>query len=214
MAQMQFSAIYGSFRNKMVRYNCCTKLTCFIAGKVPASMASTPLDQTGQNTLHCVYLALGSNLGNRQQHLADALEHLQAKLCIERVSSIYETAPVGYLDQPPFFNLVCQGTASLSPLELLRFVKDTEIQLGRQPTFRNGPRVIDIDLLLYDHLILHTEQLTIPHPRMAERAFVLVPLVEIAPDATEPATKKTAQALLAAIPRQGVRKVATCQRII
>jgi 2-amino-4-hydroxy-6-hydroxymethyldihydropteridine diphosphokinase len=130
-------------------------------------------------------------------------------LNIARVSSLYETEPVGYLDQPPFFNLVCQGTTNLSPLGLLKFVKDTEVRLGRQPTFRNGPRAIDIDILLYDNLSLQTEQLTIPHPHMAERAFVLVPLVEIAPDVIEPTSKQTAQALLAAIPQQGVRKAGT-----
>jgi GTP cyclohydrolase IV len=159
-----------------------------------------------QTITHTVYLALGSNLGDRQKHLSDALQHLRGVLNIERISSVYETEPVGYLDQPPFFNLVCKGTTNLSPLELLKFVKDTEVHLGRQSTFRNGPRIIDIDILLYDDLCIQEERLTIPHPRMAERAFVLVPLVEIAPNAMEPTTKQTAQALLAAIPQQGVRK--------
>jgi 2-amino-4-hydroxy-6-hydroxymethyldihydropteridine diphosphokinase len=170
-------------------------------------MAYNTPDKPAQSMMHIVYLALGSNLGNRQQHLSDALQHLQEAISIERVSSIYETEPVGYLDQPPFFNLVCQGSTNLAPLELLKFVKDTEVHMGRQPTFRNGPRVIDIDILLYDDISIQTEQLTIPHPRMAERAFVLVPLVEIAPNAIEPTSKQTAQTLLAAISQQGVRKV-------
>lgn len=169
---------------------------------------NTP-DKPAQTMTHTVYLALGSNLGDRQQHLSDALQHLRGALSIEHISSIYETEPVGYLDQPPFFNLVCKGTTNLSPLALLKFVKDAEMYLGRQVTFRNGPRVIDIDILLYDTLSIQAEQLTIPHPRMAERAFVLVPLVEIAPDVIEPTSAKTAQALLAAIPQQGVRKVGT-----
>jgi 2-amino-4-hydroxy-6-hydroxymethyldihydropteridine diphosphokinase len=156
---------------------------------------------------HIAYLALGSNLGDRQKHLSDALQYLQKVLSIERVSSIYETEPVGYLDQSSFFNLVCEGTTNLSPLELLKFVKDAEVHLGRQPTFRNGPRIIDIDILLYDDLCIQEEQLTIPHPRIAERAFVLVPLVEIAPNAIEPTKKQTAQALLANVSQQGVRKV-------
>jgi GTP cyclohydrolase IV len=164
-------------------------------------------NKPAQTITHTVYLALGSNLGDRQNHLSDALQRLREALNIERISSVYETEPVGYLDQPPFFNLVCKGTTNLSPLELLKFVKDTEIYLGRQATFRNGPRIIDIDILLYDDLYMQEEQLTIPHPRMAERAFVLVPLVEIAPNAIEPTQKQTAQGLLAAISQQRVRKV-------
>jgi 2-amino-4-hydroxy-6-hydroxymethyldihydropteridine diphosphokinase len=164
-------------------------------------------DKPAQIMADTVYLALGSNLGDRHKHLADALQYLREALNIERTSSIYETEPVGYVEQPAFFNLVCKGTTNLSPLALLKFVKATEVHLGRQPTFRNGPRIIDIDILLYDDLCIQEEQLTIPHPRMAERAFVLVPLVEIAPYAIEPNKKQTAQALLAAISQQGVRKV-------
>lgn len=166
---------------------------------------STP--EPAQTMIHTVYLALGSNLGDRHKHLCDALQGLREVLSIECVSSIYETEPVGYLEQPAFFNLVCKGTTPLSPLELLKVAKDTEVRLGRQATFRNGPRVIDIDILLYDNLCMQKEQLTIPHPRMTERAFVLVPLAEIAPDTIEPEQKRTAQALLSAISRQGVRKV-------
>lgn len=166
---------------------------------------NTP-DEPAQIMAPTVYLALGSNLGDRHKHLADALQHLREAINIESTSSIYETEPVGYLDQPAFFNLVCKGTTHLSPLDLLKFVKDTEVHLGRQPTFRNGPRIIDIDILLYDDLCIQEEQLTIPHPRMAERAFVLVPLAEIAPDAIEPTSKQTVQALLAAISQQGVSK--------
>lgn len=164
-------------------------------------------DKPSQIMAHTVYLALGSNLGDRYKHLADALQYLRGTINIERISSVYETEPVGYLEQPAFLNLVCQGTTNLSPQDLLKFVKDTEVHLGRQQTFRNGPRVIDIDILLYDDLRVREEQLTVPHPRMAERAFVLVPLVEIAPNAIEPNSKQTTQALLAAISQQGVRKV-------
>src|SRR6266567_769284 len=104
-----------------------------------------------------VSLALGLNLGDRHKHLSDALQYLRGALNIERISSVYETEPVGYLDQPPFFNLVCKGTTNLSPLELLKFVKDAEVYLGRQPTFRNGPRIIDVDILLYDDLRMQEE---------------------------------------------------------
>jgi 2-amino-4-hydroxy-6-hydroxymethyldihydropteridine diphosphokinase len=165
-------------------------------------MTGNTADKVARAMPHVVYLALGSNLGDRQKHLADALQYLRKALSLARVSSIYETEPVGYLDQPAFLNLVCQGTTNLSPLELLKFVKDAEVHLGREPTFRNGPRVIDIDILLYDDLCMQEEQLTIPHPRMAERAFVLVPLVEIAPDVIEPTKKRTAASLLASISQQ------------
>ena len=158
---------------------------------------------------HTVYLALGSNLGNRQDHLARALQRLREVLSLERVSSLYETEPVGYLDQPLFLNLVCKGTTQLTPQQLLAFAKATEVGLGRQPSFRNSPRVIDIDILLYDDLHIQEEHLTIPHPRMHERAFVLIPLVEIAPDMIEPASKQEVRTLLANISQQGVKKVDT-----
>jgi 2-amino-4-hydroxy-6-hydroxymethyldihydropteridine diphosphokinase len=206
MVPKQSLVIYGFFKNKVALYNGHTT-PVQILREVSSHMTRNTPDKPVQIIAHTVYLALGSNLGDRHKHLSDALQYLRGVLSIERISSVYETEPVGYLDQPPFFNLVCQGTTNLSPLELLKFVKDTEVHLGRQPTFRNGPRMIDIDILLYGDLYIQEEQLTIPHPRMAERAFVLVPLVEIAPYAIEPTKKQTAQALLAAISQQGVRKV-------
>src|SRR5260370_33997566 len=102
------------------------------------------------------------------------------------VSSIYETEAVGYIDQPRFLNIVCRSTTTLSAQELLKYAKDIEVAIGRQPTFRNGPRLIDIDIMFYDELCITQENLIVPHPRMPERAFVLVPLGEIAPDAVDP----------------------------
>jgi len=138
---------------------------------------------------HQVYLGLGANLGDRQQNLARALHLIHSFAVIQQQSSIYETKPVGYLDQPDFLNLVCYATTELSPSALLQSAKQIEKQLGRQASFRNAPRVIDIDILLYDDLVLESPELTIPHPRLAERAFVLVPLAEIAPVLTHPILK-------------------------
>jgi GTP cyclohydrolase-4 len=145
---------------------------------------------------HKVYLGLGANLGDRQSNLTQALQHLRTKSSVDQVSAFYKTKPVGYLDQPDFLNIACQITTDLSPLELLHFAKQIEKMMGRQASFRNAPRPIDIDILLYDDLVLNSPELTIPHPHMAERAFVLVPLAEIAPQAVHPPTGLTITELL------------------
>src|SRR5436305_3840269 len=157
---------------------------------------------------HTVYLALGSNMGDRRGNLAAALQQLREIMEISAISSIYETEPVGYLDQARFLNIVCSGKTKLSAREFLKRAKEIEASLGRRPTFRNGPRPIDIDILFYDDLQITQDNLTIPHPRMNERAFVLVPLAEIAPDQVDPVTGHTVQELLTAIPQDGVKKIA------
>src|SRR5579864_6860445 len=145
---------------------------------------SPPFSLNGNKPVatHTVFLALGSNQGDRRSNLAAALQRLREVVEIATISSIYETEPVGYLDQPHFFNIVCRGKTKLSPSELLKYAKAIEVGIGRQPSFRNGPRPIDIDIIFYDDLQIKHDDLTIPHPRMAERAFVLVPLAEIALD--------------------------------
>jgi 2-amino-4-hydroxy-6-hydroxymethyldihydropteridine diphosphokinase len=153
---------------------------------------------------HIVYLALGANIGDRQGNIKAALQRLDVAVKIEMVSSIYETEPVGYLDQPRFLNLACRGTTILPPHDLLTFVKQIESDLGRQPAIRNGPRPIDIDILLYDDLRIEYEDLVIPHPRMIERAFVLVPLAEIAPAAVEPVSGKPIRELAQTLLQQGI----------
>lgn len=171
---------------------------------------STPTNTSDQSarSQHTCYLAMGSNIGDRLAYLAQALKRLATMMNIEQVSSVYETEPVGYLEQARFLNMVYRGTTRLTPQELLRFSKRTEQRIGRTPTIRNGPRVIDIDLLYYDALRVQEAQLIIPHPRIAERAFVLVPLVEIAPLLVDQTTGKTAREMLATIGTSGVVKFA------
>lgn len=152
-----------------------------------------------------VYLGLGSNLGDRYGHLLEALERLRAQIAIDTVSSIYETAPWGYTDQPYFLNAVCSGLTNLSPAELLVFVKSIETDLGRAPTFRYGPRLIDIDVLLMDDTVVEAENFYVPHVHLHERDFVLAPLTEIAPQAVHPVLHQTIESLSEALDLSQVR---------
>jgi 2-amino-4-hydroxy-6-hydroxymethyldihydropteridine diphosphokinase len=133
-----------------------------------------------------VYLALGSNLGDRRANLVAAVAQLREQVAVEAISSLYETEPAYVLDQPRFLNAALCGRTTLAPIELLAFVKGIERALGRTAGPRYGPRLVDIDLLLYGDTVLDSPELSIPHPRMAERPFVLVPLAEIAPDLVPP----------------------------
>jgi 2-amino-4-hydroxy-6-hydroxymethyldihydropteridine diphosphokinase len=154
-----------------------------------------------------VYLGIGSNMGDRQQNLAQALELLSSQSEIEQLSSIYETEPVGFKEQPFFLNAVCRISTKLSPEKLLSFIKEIEATSGRIPSFANAPRPIDIDILFYNNSVIKNPDLTIPHPRLAERAFVLVPLAEIAPELIHPQNGKTIIELLNSLENtKGVRK--------
>lgn len=163
----------------------------------------------GENTReHLVYLGLGSNMGDRDALLRAALTELASAVRVTRVSSVWDTAPLLVEDQPRFHNIVVEGFTRLDPFALLRAVKRIESELGRTPGPRYGPRPIDIDILLYDDLIVETPELTIPHAELAHRAFALAPLAEIAPHAWHPALRREAQALAAAAPPSDVRRVA------
>ena len=132
--------------------------------------------------MHKVYLSLGSNLGETKTNLQTAMALLEEQVHITRQSSYYETEPVGYEDQPWFLNMVLEGETKLSPFELLAFTQSIEGRMKRIKTMINGPRNIDVDILLYDDENIQSNHLTIPHPRMHQRNFVMVPLYEIAPD--------------------------------
>ncbi len=129
-----------------------------------------------------VWLGMGSNLGDRSAHLREGLRRLKRWGCLTAVSSVLETPPFGPVNQPDFLNLVAEFGTEYAPLTLLRAAQAIERAVGRRTTYRWGPRVLDIDLLMYDGLMWETPGLSLPHPRMAERDFVMTPLEEIAPD--------------------------------
>ena len=155
-----------------------------------------------------VYLSLGSNLGDRELMLQSALDRLHAPdLRIRRISSVYETEPVGFREQRFFLNLVAEAETDLFPLLLLARIQKVELQLGRKRTGQaNGPRSIDIDILFYGRFMVHSARLEIPHPRLQERRFVLAPLVELAPELRHPALGRTMRELLASLEGQKIRK--------
>ncbi|TVX95823.1 2-amino-4-hydroxy-6-hydroxymethyldihydropteridine diphosphokinase [Cohnella terricola] len=130
------------------------------------------------------YIALGVNLGDRESSLKEAIRRLRADgdLEVDRISAVYETAPVGYTDQPAFLNMTARLKTELEPLALLRRLLAIEQEMGRVRTIRWGPRTIDLDLLVYGDRTMDTQELTLPHPRMGERAFVLVPLRDVWPE--------------------------------
>jgi GTP cyclohydrolase-4 len=153
-----------------------------------------------------VYLGLGSNIGNRTANLRMALRALTRMSRVLAVSSLYETSPEGP-PQPAFYNAACRIETGLEPRALLRFLQGIEHEIGRRPGPRWGPRPIDLDILLYEDLVLEEETLVIPHPRLPERAFALAPMAEIAPDVRVPASAQSLRELAAQAGVDGVKRI-------
>lgn len=153
---------------------------------------------------HIVYLALGSNLGNRLSNLKNAVSNLPPQMEVKKKSLVYETPPWGHTDQPHFLNQVVMVHTYMEPEDLLGHIKRLETVLGREPTFENGPRVIDIDILFYDDVIIDSPPLVIPHPRLHQRGFVLVPLNEIDPEFVHPILGKSISDLLLNVERLNI----------
>lgn len=155
---------------------------------------------------HVVYLALGSNMGNRAANLKEAIASLAPQMEVKARSAVYETNPWGFKEQEKFLNQVVRVETYLKPEQLIKHLKRLEVALGRKESFQNGPRLIDIDILFYDDLVLYSPALTIPHPHLHERAFVLVPLMDIASDLVHPVKKKSIRELALFADVSGVRK--------
>ena len=155
---------------------------------------------------HTVYLALGTNLGDRAANLKQAIASLTPQLEVKVKSGIYETPPWGFEEQPKFLNQVLKAKTYLDPEPLLKHLKRLEVALGRKESFPNGPRLIDIDILFYDDLVLNKPSLVIPHPRLHERGFVLLPLTDIAPDLKHPITKKSVREMAEQSSTAGIEK--------
>ncbi len=157
--------------------------------------------------MNLVYLGLGSNVGDSEAILQSALQKLNGPdLKLQRVSSLYETEPIGFRQQRWFLNLVAEFETDLFPKQLLHRIQRIENELGRKRTIRNGPRTIDVDILLYGSFVVSTEELEIPHPRYRERRFTLAPLAELNPQLRDPTTGKTVTDMLADLPGQVARR--------
>lgn len=147
--------------------------------------------------MHTIYLALGTNLGNRRQNLRQALQLLPPQVQVIATSQLYETTPAYVLDQPNFLNMALKGQTGLSPQALLNYLKQLEDKIGREKSVRFGPRKIDLDIIFYDDLVLDAPDLQIPHPRLAERGFVLRPLADVGTEVLHPVLRRTVAELLA-----------------
>lgn len=153
------------------------------------------------------YLGLGSNMGDRQANLADAIRRLAGeRINVTRASSIWETEPRDVLDQPWFLNQVVEVETDLFPRQLFQHLQRIEHDMGRVKRTPKGPRLIDVDILLYGKAVVKSQELEIPHPRMTERKFVLAPLAELAPDVRHPVLKRTVRELLADVAAQDAQK--------
>jgi 2-amino-4-hydroxy-6-hydroxymethyldihydropteridine diphosphokinase len=161
-----------------------------------------------------VWLGLGTNLGDRAANLGAAIGALDRVVTVDALSSVYETAPFGHADQPLFWNMAVHARTAHRPLALLRVLKPLETALGRVPSFHMGPRLIDIDILLCDDVVLDSPELTLPHAGLCERPFVLVPLLELDPSLRDPRTGARLADCAAASDRTGLRRVGTAADVL
>lgn len=145
------------------------------------------------------YIGLGSNLGDSTRNLRAALALMREFAEDIQASPVYRTAPQGFRDQPPFYNAVCRIRTRLTPFELMEELLRVEAAIGRRRTFRNAPRMLDMDILLYGRLVIRTPPLTVPHPQMGGRVFVLRPLADIAPGLRHPVSGMTVAEMLRAL---------------
>ena len=156
---------------------------------------------------HIIYIALGTNLGDRSANLQAAIEAMSPEIRVLAESHIYETPPWGYEDQPAFLNMVVKAETDLEPESLLTYLKQIEAELGREKSVRWGPRLIDLDILFYDDLVINTPPLIIPHPRLHERGFVLVPLADVAPEMVHPVSGEFVWELLLKADTSGIESL-------
>ncbi|HBG45419.1 MAG TPA: 2-amino-4-hydroxy-6-hydroxymethyldihydropteridine diphosphokinase [Deltaproteobacteria bacterium] len=156
-----------------------------------------------------IFIAIGTNLGDRAANVREALRIAEADggLKVVKASSLYESEPWGVADQPMFVNAVVEARTNLSPKELLLFLKGIESRMGRRPSERWGPRLIDLDIVFYGERLLEGEGLVVPHPDAHERAFVMTPLAEIAPEFVHPVFKLTVRALADKLGGKGLRRI-------
>lgn len=155
--------------------------------------------------MHVTYIGLGSNLGDRLANLSAAITAMEPEVHPVECSSVYETPPWGYIDQPNFLNQVVKAETELSPADLLSYLKRIEQDLGRQATFLYGPRMIDLDIIFFDDEIINSPPITIPHPRMESRGFVLQPLADLAPELKHPVLDISVQDLLDQVDVLGIK---------
>jgi 2-amino-4-hydroxy-6-hydroxymethyldihydropteridine diphosphokinase len=155
---------------------------------------------------HTVYIAFGTNLGDRLANLRAAIESMPPEIHVLAESNVYETPPWGYENQPAFLNMVLKAETDLEPALLLNHLKLLEVELGREQSFHWGPRLIDLDILFYDDLVLDSPPLVIPHPRLHERAFVLVPLADVAPDLIHPVLDLPVHELLVRVNTKSIKR--------